>query len=164
MKTIPFVPVDVVPRYPAPLDLRGQTREPERFLTVVRLCSPFGRSVDWLTFGQGELSRIGDDWRLTARLAFGATDEEHDSGYALCLPLAGVVFGSATYGRVFVRAVITAGRSDVFRVPSGDPLAGAAVCRECEKEHPIVPFFPPEDEALYARMVGRVVEVEFSAP
>jgi hypothetical protein len=143
---------------------------------------PDGRieRVNWLVFGQANLrpSRDRPDgrWRLDARMTGGVTDFEHDSAYALKLPLIGVVFENVDYhASVFTGWVdpnINVDDSSEFRVPRQgyDPtkLPDAHMCKtgECKKNpHIIVPegfWLPPFDLELYRAVRGKKVEIRIS--
>jgi len=126
----------------------------------------------WITAGliavRTETGSYGSGTRvdITARMVEGATDDEHDSGYAFTLPLIGFKFLHAFgYGAVvfegFVDPNLDGYSISNFRVPSAgyDPITGGEVCTECEEPHPIVPYLPEENVELYKRVAGKRVEV-----
>jgi hypothetical protein len=157
-------------------DLRGITRESSRCLTTVniRMGEWWDRDTDqrWLTFGQAQLRRFGDNafpwWWLGAYLAEGATDFEHDSGYALRLPLVSLDFQfMMNHGSHFL-ALVHPAAADEFRVPTPgyNPLEHPKTepCPTCkgEQAHLMVPeglYVPPFEPELYEVVKGRPVSI-----
>lgn len=81
-------------------DLRGITRDPKRCRTTVMIELKWDTKIEWLEFGQAQIrsqmDRPDGRWRLEGRITEGVTDFEHDSAYALRLPLIGLQLGSLT--------------------------------------------------------------------
>jgi len=175
---------------PETTDLRGITRRPDRCRTTVRFVDRYEtietiavsqpdrrpavfKPVDWLVVGEAQLHRPADHsaaWTLKAYLADGATDNEHDSAYALQLPLIGVelrnVFYQVTMIRAWVQPQDYDDANDAFRVPRPgyDPRwhPSTRICRECEMHHPVVLdefYLPPHDPQLFRLVAGRRVEI-----
>lgn len=152
-----------------PTDLRAITRRADRCVTTVRVQMDWETHIDWLTFGEAQL-RLHEKqgvWDLMAYLNGGATDFEHDSAYALSLPLIGLAWERLYHHRsTFTAWVHPAAESRDFRVPrSGyNPMAlgVAQTCRRCTPHHPIVPeghYQPPFDAELYKLVAGKRVEI-----
>jgi hypothetical protein len=134
------------------------------------------QKLRWLTLGQSRLRRAHDRddgcWQLAAYLTAGVTDFEHDSAYALQLPLVGLHFKSVEYQRATFEAWVDPNPNDLssFHVPRPGynpmKLPEAYICKmkgQCAKEpHIIVPegfYVPPVDEDLWLLVRGRRVEI-----
>jgi hypothetical protein len=154
-----------------PVDLRPITRHTDKVVTRVYLCDEFGNHQRvWLTMGQCKLMRpIPRNqmrWWLGAHLD-GATDFEHDSAYALRLPLLGLSFEMLEMGMAWFHAIVDPNNSDDFCVPPPgyNPMEHeeAYFCEEghCKKNpHIIVPegfFVPPRNPELHAKVACRHV-------
>jgi hypothetical protein len=95
-----------------------------------------------------------------------ATDFEHDSAYALSLPLIGLEFQGVHYHQTQIRAWVGV-NPEHFHVPlpGYDPTKHpkAVVCTNCPKKHPIVPegfYFPPFERELFKKIRGREVLIK----
>jgi len=160
------------------IDLRPITRESGRYQTVVRLYRDQFYSKRWIIFGQGRLikvSRAGiSQWICDAYLTEGVTDFEHDSAYAISIPLVGVEFQGIYYGCSEFSAIINAQSPDGFNVPCTgyDPMSlpNARTCTSgrCEDDpHIIVPeghYIPPHNADLFKQVGGRFVQITFGVP
>jgi hypothetical protein len=165
-------------------DLRSVTRDAETLRTEVEVnmgYGPDGREnwVKWLVFGEATLRKMEgsekvERWWLAAYLTAGVTDGEHDSAYALRLPLIAVSFGNIYHHRLHVSAVIEPAHNHHFRedfhvpLPGYDP-AGAEDVHICEGEHcsphPMVDAYVPEYNAeLYELVSGREVRIYIGQP
>jgi hypothetical protein len=163
------------------LDLRAITRRSDRCVTTVRFLDADGREgARWMLLGEAALSRqssrSGGPWRLTAYLK-DAVDFEHDSAYALDLPLVGVEFVGVSYKSTEIVAYVSPeagadedGRFATFHVPPPgyDPTKHpeTVLCRDCEnrEQHVIVPegFYQPKFEPeLFEIVRGRCVTICF---
>lgn len=178
-------------------DLRGITREPDKLFCLVTIHLGWASSgevkVDWLKLGQVSLVRVGKTgWRLEAHLKDNACDFEHDTAYALKLPLIGLelddlaIYYSRAHFVAWVHPDAAPGRSSSgdFHVPRAgyDPTkhADAIVCdgvynekkkKYCKwndgEKHVIVPegfYVPPFDRELYRAVRGKKVEIVIGAP
>jgi hypothetical protein len=153
-------------------DLRSITRS-EQCITDVYLIHDY-KQVPWLRFGAAQL-RHNERTRsssIAARLTAGVTDFEHDSAYAMRLPLIGVEFEKEfEYSIVLLHGWVDPSASEDFHVPlpGYDPssLPGATVCKDarCSEPHPIVPEMhfagPPSKDCreLYEKVRGKRVEI-----
>ncbi len=162
------------PYKPEKTDLRAICRRSDTCITKVYLCLQ-GRRQDfeWLVLGEaqlGGLDRSSKSWLLTAYLTAGVTDFEHDSGYALRLPLIGVQLDSVSYHSTCIVAYVNPELSDFspdFRVPRPgyNPMEheDAIKCQECKGDsHIIVPeghYCPPFDKELFESVGGKRVEI-----
>lgn len=159
-------------------DLRGISRRSDKCMTTVHV---HGRdpweTTRWIVAGEGKLRLDMDPPELQVYLPAGVTDFEHDSGYALRLPLIGVKFEGVRYHRTRVSAYVAPHSPDGFAVPwpGYNPMKhpDAFICGEgttgydeCRKNpHPIVPegfYVPPTDLDLYREVEGRRVTICFS--
>jgi hypothetical protein len=167
-------------------DLREISRESDICSTVVRLSLDWNRDdarppvIDWLKFGQANLRRQIDSshdgrYRLEAYLKEGVTDFEHDSAYALRLPLVGVQLSTLPvlyHNTILVGWVDSAQDEDYedFHVPRPgyNPMKHpeAHICKSeyCKRdeEHIIVPegfYVPPFDQELFDFVKGKRVEI-----
>ena len=173
-------------------DLSSITRRPDRFFTTVDIDlgwdedSGDRRKLRWLTFGECELRVDGKDGdaRLEAHLKGSTCDFEHDTAWALQLPLIGVklaevgVWHSRTHFTAWVHPD-AGGTMPNFHVPCPgyNPMKhpGATTCdgiydekkrKYCKwndgKKHIIVPegfYVPPFDAELYEAVRGKRVEI-----
>jgi hypothetical protein len=157
-----------------PVDLRPITRYTDKVVTRVYLCDEFGHHQRvWITLGQCKLMRPIERnnmrWWLGAYLTEGVTDFEHDSAYALRLPLLALSFEMLEMGMAWFHAIIDPNNADDFCVPPPgyNPMehTEAYDCEECRKRkgaepHMIVPenfFVPPRDPKLHAKVACRHV-------
>lgn len=159
-------------------DLRAITRHPELCRTTVVIRLDWQTQVKWLVFGQAQLQRNErtKECTLKAYLPEGVTDFEHDSAYALRLPLIGWEFDSVYYHLCSFNAWIDPNidtESD-FRVPRPgyNPMEHPEAERcegggRCDGPHIIVPESmyggPPFDPDLYQAVRGKRVEVQIGA-
>ena len=159
MKRIHKLPTPVITP-PAVNDLRGITRDIDRTETRVVLGSFDDREAyTCLVLGSTNLvhnERL-DTWRFSARVRDGATDGEHDSAYAIRMPLIGVRLDNVNCGTTcitgWVDPVVDNDRRGDFRVPplGYDPFAGSTRCDTCTDAHRIVAeglWLPPFDKAI----------------
>lgn len=140
-------------------------------LTTVTLHLTWNTRIHWLIFGEGNFQRHDGttSWSLKSYLIDGATDVEHDSAYALRLPLIGVTFNSLHYHTATFDAWVDPNNPEDFSVPLPDynPLTmeGAEKCPDCssEEEHIIVPdgfYVPPFDKALFEAVKGKRLTID----
>lgn len=173
-------------------DLSSITRCPDRFSTIVEIdlgWSPESGDRDkfrWLTFGECELRVDGKrgSARLEAHLKGSTCDFEHDTAWALKLPLIGLkldemgVWRSRTHFTAWVDPD-AGGDMPSFHVPRPgyNPMAHKDIeicdgiyderkkkyCKWNEgKKHIIVPegfYVPPFDAELYEAVRGKRVEI-----
>ena len=159
-------------------DLRGITRNSDRCITTVFIQDQNYNRIEWLRFGQVQLrgydsSRKAGESMLQAYLSEGATDFEHDSAYACCLPLIGVTYEGVEYHTTRLHAWVhpAAGDRD-SAVRFSVPLPGynpmkhkdTVICsaKTCDEKHPIVPegmYWPPFEKDLYRLVRGQKVEI-----
>lgn len=157
-------------------DLRAITRDTDKCRTVVALYLDDYTRTSWLRFGQAQLSseRLAGQYRLEARMTEGVTDFEHDSAYALRLPLIGVQLDGSfvRYHTTYLIGWIDPNAEEDFHVPDPgyDPakLQDAYRCRDarCLRDNPdghiIVPegyYVPPSNPHLYKLVAGKRVEI-----
>lgn len=152
-------------------DLRPITRRSDTCLTKVLLRRSWeDRQFEWLMMGEAHLSgRQGgnQNWTLKAYLTSGVTDFEHDSAYALQLPLIGVELDSVYYHSTHIVGYVDPELDkNSFRVPVPDynPMKheDAVECKECEKPHVVVPeglYCPPFNWGLFNAVRGKRVEI-----
>jgi len=161
------------------VDLRSITRESDKIATSVMIVpSRHADKKKWLLFGEAQLSDRGNSsdgikrWELRSYLK-GATDFEHDSAYALVLPLICVTFIWVYYHNTRLSAIVdpTLGPHDDFAVPEPgyNPLEHEKTvkCTECEPNHLIVPeglYIPPDNPELYKKVSGKEVQIEILMP
>jgi hypothetical protein len=177
-------------------DLRSITRDSKRFVCHVTIDLGWTRSghpwkLQWLTMGQAQIHSQRDNndgrWRLEAHLKDNACDFEHDTAYAVRLPLIGLQLGplAVHYSRTHLTAWVDpdagdeTGRHSEFHVPRPgyNPMEHPEASR-CEgiynetkeqwckwndgKPHVIVPegfYVPPFDKELYDAVRGKRVEI-----
>lgn len=147
------------------LDLRRFCKS--RASTLVR-AEWDGSMVDWLLLGEVELAEVsprGVLWKFGARLGRGATDYEHDASWAVSMLLIGVRLDLVMGDSTLVTGFILPRDDEDFRVTAGDPFADATRCGAfaCPKRHPIVPFMPRRDPALFEVMRGRKISIGVSS-
>lgn len=156
------------PAQPPVLDLTAITRDTDVCSTRVRLHLDWDTRLDWIVMGLANLdySDGTKSWRLTARMS--ATDFEHDSAYAIVLPLVGVTFESVMYGCTQLVAWVDGSRNDDFHVPEPGynpmTLPNTTKCKQCKGDdaHLIVPegcYVPPYNDALWQMVRGKRVEI-----
>ena len=164
-------------RFPL-IDLRAVTRQSDRYMTTVRLHRDHFRSKEWIVMGQARLvaryrSQGPTIWTFDAYLTEGVTDFEHDSAYAIRIPLVGVEFRSVYYGQTEVIAAIDPMDFEGFHVPPPGynpmkhPDAHECKSEHCEEPHVIVPegnYVPPNNVELFKMVRGRFVEITFGVP
>ena len=149
-------------------DLRKITRRSDRCKTTVNL-KHRGDETPWLVFGEAHMNLEHTPATLQAYLPPGVTDFEHDSGWALSLPLIGVTFKHVWYHHTTIQAWVAPHRSSDFRVPNPgyNPLEVAEKCPTCkgEDEHLMVPeeyYLPEANRDLYKAVSGREVVIRIS--
>jgi hypothetical protein len=124
------------------LDLRAISRASDRSTTKVDLIVDYV-AYPWIVAGECNLREVHQSYELYVRAIDGLTDAEHDSAYAIILPLVGVKLLSVQRHEVTLVAWINAENSNNFRVPNAkyDPtmLPGAFTCTACDEHHLIVP-------------------------
>jgi hypothetical protein len=93
-------------------DLLSISRGTDKCRSYVSLEWDWETRVTWLKFGEATLRKKGEKhdgrWDLEARMGLGATDFEHDTAYALRLPLVGVEFEWADHHQFRFRAFVAA--------------------------------------------------------
>jgi len=145
------------------IDLSAITRDSDKNRTTVSFVE--GRKiVPWLTFGQAQLREERDNrYRLVAYLTEGVTDCEHDSSYAVRLPLIGVTLKSVHYHDTHIAAWINPNSERDFCVPlpNYDPATRpeAYTCEDCEEPHLVTAYCPPFNGALWNTVRGKEVEI-----
>lgn len=151
-------------------DLRSITRRSDLLETTVFIQDKKWKPTKkWLIFGEAQLKNEKDFCWLSAYMSNGTTDPEHDSAYALRLPLIGLKLDYITYHNTILTAWIDPTGHDEFKVPRPgyDPtkLDDAHACdAECCKGDPhiIVPeeyYVPPFDKELYEAVYGRKIKI-----
>ena len=155
------------------IDLRKICRETDLVEVKVSFMDYDHRGEPWITLGQASLRKSGrGGWELFARMD--ATDFEHDSAYAINLPLIGLELDSVYYNRCNFVAWVNPNLGELdpnFRVPTSsdyDPtkLEDAYMCEMdgCEKSHPVVPenyYQPPFNRKLFEKVRGKKAEISF---
>ena len=147
------------------IDLRPICRNADKVDCLVTMREG-GREQEWLHLGAVSLTERGI---LNARMDKGATDFEHDSAYACCLPLIGVKMEYIDSHVTILTAWINPQHepfSPEFNVPPADynPMEhpDTVMCDQCEEPHPIVPegfYTPPFDEELFEAVRGKKVTI-----
>ena len=143
--------------------------------------------ITWLTFGEATLrtnDRRDGKWNLEARMGHDACDFEHDTAFALRMPLIGVEFEWADHHMFRFHGFVDPSldlddRHNGFNVPAPgyDPTKHpeAHMCEGiydekkklyCKwnsgKPHVIVPegfYVPPSNPELYKHVAGKRVEI-----
>ena len=161
------------------IDLSKICRRSAQCKTRVQVEWDWETRFDWILAGEAQLCQQNDRhdgrWRLQAYLVAGVTDFEHDSAYALRLPLVGVTLDSVLYHAMSFTAWIDPNaetdKSSDFRVPPPkyNPMKdpGAHKCKVCKGKnaHVIVPegmYVPPFDAKLYELVRGKKVNIVLS--
>ncbi len=171
-------------------DLRSITREPNRCFGLVILHLGWddeGRDekISWLRFGEAQIrtdQKPTGTSRLEAHLGDYACDPEHDTGYALRLPLIGLQLDGLAvhYSRTYFTAWVdpACGTGEGFHVPRPgyNPMKHPKAT-ECNgkydgkknwckwgegKPHIIIPegfYVPPFDPELYRAVAGKRLEI-----
>ena len=162
-------------------DLRSITRNSDTCLTTVywRPGEAWNReSRKWLLFGEAQLRKCSNDgdmvwWRLASYLKGRTADFEHDSAFALRIPLVAFEFIYMERHRARFVALVHPGMPDEFHVPlpGYNPLEHLLThpCPTCTDgdAHLIVPeglYVPPFEPELYKAMAGRVVDITIGGP
>lgn len=159
-------------------DLRSITRSSDTCRTSVLIHLDWETKVPWLEFGQAEIrfqkesSQSDGRHRLEARMTAGITDFEHDSAFAVRLPITGLTFQGVNYHRTRFTAWVDPNEDPAFSPDFRVPRAGydptkhkdAHKCKQCKgKEgHIIVPegfYVPPFDAELYEAVRGKMIEI-----
>ena len=168
-------------------DLLPISRGTDKCISYVTLdWGNYDDRITWLKFGEASLrtnDRRDGRWNLEARMGLGATDPEHDTAFALRLPLIGVEFEWADHHQFrfhgFVDPSAGEGRHPTFHVPlpgynptkhpeaetcNGvyDEKKGQYCKWNDKKKHIIVPegfYVPPFDAELYKLVAGKKVEI-----
>jgi hypothetical protein len=148
------------------LDLRHITRDSSRAVCRVRIQASDYHDYEWIVCGVANLQMEKHFCRLTARTNAGITDFEHDSAYALSLPLVGVEFEFTMNHHSQFRAWVRPDDLSDFNVPPPgyDPTKDekAEKCKRCKPRHWIVPaFVPPPNGKLFDKVRGRKVQISF---
>lgn len=163
----------------APLtNLCSITRRPDTCRTVIDIVGPYQRiNYTWIICGESHLRmpdrRDRGDVTLCAYLD-NATDFEHDSGYALQLPLIGWQFQAVEYHAVSFAAWVNPKMDPQFSKfcvpdPGYNPMEHPDAS-DCENEscvnadgpHRIVPegfYVPPHNQKLYDHVRGERVRI-----
>lgn len=168
-------------------DLLSISRGTDKCRSYVSLEWDWETRVTWLKFGEATLRKKGEKhdgrWDLEARMGLGATDFEHDTAYALRLPLVGVEFEWADHHQFRFRAFVDATMDpkptrNGFHVPlpgynptkhpdakmcSGKYDGKKSWCKWGDGEaHVIIPegfYVPPFNAELYKLVSGKRVEL-----
>jgi hypothetical protein len=159
-------------------DLRSITREANKCHTSVVIHLDWETKVKWLEFGQAEIrfqkesSQSDGRHRLEARMTSGVTDFEHDSAFAVRLPITGLTFQGVLYHRTRFTAWIDPNEDPKFSPDFRVPRPGynpakhkdAHKCTQCKgkESHIIVPegfYVPPFDAELYEAVRGKMIEI-----
>lgn len=157
---------EVDPRLLPPLlDIRKICRDSRLCLTTVRVVVGY-RSHLWIVGGQMALDE-GNDKRVATLKAYlgDSTDEEHDSAYALSIPLIGLRYSGVRYQQTSVKAWVAPRDLEGFNLPPQgyDPRKGARTCKDpaCKDKHHFVPYLPPVNPDVYRIVAGLEVEMTF---
>lgn len=150
-------------------DLTEITRDNKRARTVIYIHNDnYGDRSPWLVLGQAEVKIDGRICWLSAYLTEGVSDFEHDSAYAVRLPLIGVKLEHIWYHTTYLTAWVDPNNENDFHVPRSGynpmkhPDAETCEMDYCGKPHPIVPqgyYVPPFDEELYNAVRGKKLEI-----
>lgn len=149
-------------------DLSSITRNPHQSLTTIYIETEMRRLEKWLAFGETNISSDRNGTLLSAFLQEGVTDFEHDSAYALRLPLIGLTIDMVRYSTCVLTAWIDPNDSHNFAVPPpgynpmNDPQAEQCSSEYCKDPHIIVPehlYVPLFDQELYEAVRGKKVEI-----
>lgn len=151
------------------LDLRNISREGPT-CTLISVDTPYNmesRDKLWIVANTVEIQlsdRNPGEAIISSRLISGATDFEHDSGYAFSFDVIGLNFVSCYHGTPEFKAYIKPGLDlymEKFQIPpaSYNPVPDADMCKECEEPHPIVPYLPDHNMELYQLLNGRRIGI-----
>lgn len=155
-------------------DLRSVNRESDQVECRVYISTdednhPRGDMKKWLVLGQVGLRLDLNPTRLQAYLPEGVTDFEHDSAWAMLLPLIGVKLESLRYHTTVIEAYVAPRALDEFCVPwpGYNPMEeeGAETCEyeRCKDDpHMMVGedrYTPYSDPTLYEAVEGRLVRI-----
>jgi hypothetical protein len=155
-------------------DLRDINRDSDRVQCTVFISTdednhPRGDMKKWLVLGQVNLRMDMYPMELKAYLPAGVTDFEHDSAWAMVLPLIGVKLNSLHYHTTEIEAYVAPRQLENFRVPwpGYNPMEeeDAEICTHghCKKDpHPMVGmdrYTPYSDPTLYKAVEGRLVRI-----
>lgn len=152
-------------------DLHSITRSPDKcrsFVWIVDDDDDDHPRHDWLVFGEADLRARdnGKSW-LEAYLN-NATDFEHDSAFALRIPLVGLQFVRMRHSSALFRAWVDPNGYDEFYVPlpGYNPLEhkDTVKCdgKRCGYKHFIVPedlYVPPFNKELYEAVRGKEIQI-----
>jgi len=153
------------------VDFRSITRDADKCLTKVYIYMGHkweGHEAmqEWLTFGSCYLRNEDSLCWLAAYMNYGITDFEHDSAYALRLPLIGLKFLRVFNHATHLEAYVDPDNASEFCVPSPgyNPtmLKEAYECPDCKEHHMIVPegyYVPPFNEELYNIVRGKKLDI-----
>jgi len=151
-------------------DLTSITRDADKAHTRVRILEDkYEPSKPWLDFGELQLRNEGRICWLAAYLSNGVTDFEHDSAYALRLPIIGLRFEAIMYHTTYITAWVDPDGTEDFNVPrpgynpAKHPESVMCNSEYCVREpHIIVPqgfYVPPFDEELFEAVRGKKLEI-----
>jgi hypothetical protein len=167
-------------------DLLSISRGTDKCRSYVTMEWDWETQITWLKFGEATLrtnDRRDGKWTLEARMGHGACDPEHDTAFALRLPLIGVEFEWADHHMFRFHGFVEPGldpndRHNTFHVPPPgyDPTKHpkAETCNGkydgkknwCKwgdgKKHIIVPegfYVPPFDPELYKLVAGKRIQI-----
>lgn len=150
------------------LDLRPLTRSSDRVSCIVLIKNDAGRTIPWIRMGEVSLRHHEYDnfHMLASRYTDGVTDFEHDSAWAIQLPIIGLTAPvSFDYSVMRFSGIIPPARSFAryFHVPkeavSPSKIEGAQLCDRCGMKHWIVPRFVPEPNIQLNKMMeGEKIE------
>lgn len=153
------------------IDLRSVTRSSDIARTTIGIYMGArleGRDAfnPWIEMGACEVRNEGSLCWISSHLNYGVTDFEHDSAYALRLPLIGLQFSSVYNHYTVLKAYIDPNNEDEFHVPGPgyNPVAleNAYECPDCKDKHMIVPegnYVPPVNKELYEKVRGREIDI-----
>lgn len=162
-------------------DLRSITRNADSCLTLVSLVHPSSENQLWLMFGEAHIRECKPKHELCAYLHEGATDMEHDSAWALRVPLIGLTYQSVAYHTLTCQAWVAPWEDAPFREDMRVPLPGQdywslAFERQCREKtccvdddgnfdkkhpgHPITKYLPDPANKLHRLLGGRLVEIQ----
>jgi len=171
------------------VNLLAISRSPDVCRTSVHLEWDWDTRIEWLVFGEASLhsnERRDGQWTLEARMGLRATDCEHDTAFALRLPLIGVEFECADHHTFRFHGWVDPnsgpderGKFGKFHVPppgyaphkhpEAKMCPGVYIektgpwCKWNDKKpHVIVPdgfYVPPFDPDLFALVAGKKVSI-----
>jgi hypothetical protein len=155
-------------------DLRHINRESDLVECTVYISDgdwnhPRGDLKKWLVLGQVQLRTDLHPMELKAYLPEGVTDFEHDSAWAMILPLIGVKFDTVRYHTTILEAYVAPRSLEDFHVPwpgyNPMEMEDATNCDldRCEEDpHLMVgedSYTPYNDSTLYRAVEGRFVRI-----